>query len=266
MNIGNTIYQLRTAAKLSQEQFAELFHVSRQSVQKWECGTAQPELDKLVRIAKHFDVSLDALILGNDNRVVEEMQHSKTVRPSYANMHDWEFYSSNLKTEYRQSVEEGLDIEPYEALFDAVRMLPKNEIKKRLGDILFEIVLHAKQKEGYPYMEPSDLDGIRALRRPHTVDGRVDTAQTEDKISGAWLGRICGCMLGKTVEGIRTNELVPFLKESGNYPMHRYIYRSDLKEGVADKYRFPLKGRPYADEIDGMPVDDDTNYVVLAQM
>ena len=265
MNISNTIYQLRTAAKLSQEQFAELFHVSRQSVQKWESGTAQPELDKLVSIAKHFDVSLDALILGNDNRVVEEMQYSKTVKPSYANMHDWEFYSSNLKTEYLQSVEEGLDIEPYEALFDAVRMLPKNEIKKRLGDILFDIVLHAKPKEGYPYMEPSDLEGIRILRRPHAVDGSVDTAQLEDKISGAWLGRISGCMLGKTVEGIRTNELVPFLKESGNYPMHRYIYRSDLKEGVADKYRFPLKGRPYADEIDGMPVDDDTNYVVLAQ-
>jgi len=265
MHIGNTIHQLRTTAKLSQEQFAELFHVSRQSVQKWESGTAQPELDKLVAIARHFDVSLDALILGNDNRVVEEMQYNKTVKPSYANMHDWEFYSSNLQTEYRQSVEEGLDIEAYKELFDAVRLLPKNEIKKRLGDILFDIVLHAKQKEGYPYIEPSDLEGIRALRHPYTVSGAADKNHLASKIGGAWLGRIRGCMLGKTVEGMRTDELIPFLKESDNYPMHRYIYRSDLREGVAEKYRFPLKGRPYADEIDGMPVDDDTNYVVLAQ-
>ncbi|MBR6727022.1 MAG: helix-turn-helix transcriptional regulator [Clostridia bacterium] len=44
MNIGNTIYQLRTAAKLSQEQFAELFHVSRQSVQKWVAATPSPSL------------------------------------------------------------------------------------------------------------------------------------------------------------------------------------------------------------------------------
>ena len=265
MHIGHTIYQLRATAKLSQEQFAELFRVTRQSVQRWESGTAQPELDKLVAIARHFDVSLDALILGNDNRVVEEMQYNRAVKPSYGNLHDWEFYSSNLQTEYRQSVEEGLDIEAYAALFDAVRMLPKNEIKKRLGDILFDIVLQAKPKEGYPYIEPSDLEGIRALRSPHALDGAVDATRLEDKIGGAWLGRICGCMLGKTVEGMRTNELVPFLKESGNYPMHRYIYRSDLREGVAEKYRFPLKGHPYADEIDGMPVDDDTNYVVLAQ-
>lgn len=75
----------------------------------------------------------------------------------------------------------------------------------------------------------------------------------------------CGCMLGKTVEGIRTDELVPFLKETGNYPMHRYIYRSDLSDEICAKYRFGFAGRCYADEIDGMPVDDDTNYVVLAQ-
>ena len=37
-----------------------------------------------------------------------------------------------------------------------------------------------------------------------------------DKIHGAWLGRICGCMLGKSIEGIHTDELIPFLKETDN--------------------------------------------------
>ena len=92
-----------------------------------------------------------------------------------------------------------------------------------------------------------------------------DKSAIEDKVLGAWTGRICGCMLGKTVEGIRTDELVPFLKETGNYPMHRYILRTDLNEEILAKYRFGFAGRCYADEIDGMPVDDDTNYVVLAQ-
>ena len=72
-------------------------------------------------------------------------------------------------------------------------------------------------------------------------------------------------MLGKTVEGIRTNELVPFLKETGNYPMHRYILRSDLTEEILKKYTYGFAARDYADEIDGMPVDDDTNYTVLYQ-
>ena len=79
------------------------------------------------------------------------------------------------------------------------------------------------------------------------------------------MGRICGCMLGKTVEGIRTNELIPFLKETGNYPMRRYILRSDLNEEIQNKYKFHFASTRYADTIDGMPVDDDTNYTVLYQ-
>ena len=38
MTIGNAINTLRIEAKLSQEQFAILFGVSQQSVQKWENG------------------------------------------------------------------------------------------------------------------------------------------------------------------------------------------------------------------------------------
>jgi ADP-ribosylglycohydrolase len=48
--------------------------------------------------------------------------------------------------------------------------------------------------------------------------------------------------------------------------MHRYIYRSDLTDEIIGKYKFGFSGRCYADTIDGMPVDDDTNYVVLAQI
>lgn len=47
MNIVNIIKKLRTDVHMSQEQFAELFDVSRQSVQKWESGTALPELENL---------------------------------------------------------------------------------------------------------------------------------------------------------------------------------------------------------------------------
>ena len=48
--------------------------------------------------------------------------------------------------------------------------------------------------------------------------------------------------------------------------MHRYIYRSDLTDEICEKYKYPFKSRKYADEINGMPTDDDTNYVVLAQV
>ena len=130
---------------------------------------------------------------------------------------------------------------------------------------MFEVVTSAKQKEGYKYIEPSDLEQIKALRKQVQTLSSYDKNKMENKIHGAWMGRICGCMLGKTVEGIHSNELVSFLKETNNYPMYRYIYRSDLTEEIISKYKFGFNGRCYADEIDGMPIDDDTNYVVLAQ-
>ena len=39
--------------------------MSRQSVSKWETGTATPELDKLTAMAELFGVTLDELVLGD---------------------------------------------------------------------------------------------------------------------------------------------------------------------------------------------------------
>jgi len=265
MELHLTISKLRNEAGLTQAQFAEIFGVSQQSVQKWESGLTVPDMEKIVAISKYFDISLDALILGNDNRIVEEMGKSRNVQPQYETLADWQFYSSNLMTEYRQSVEEGLDIEQYREVFSAVSMLPKNEIKKKFGDVLFEIVMSAKQKEGYPYIEPSELEKIRELRRPAAPIGEYNKQTLADQIHGAWMGRICGCMLGQCIEGIRTNELIPFLKETNNYPLHRYICRSDLNEATLAKYKFAFAGKRYVDELDAMPGDDDTNYTVINQ-
>ena len=265
MTIGKSINKLRTNTNMSQEQFADLFSVSQQSVQKWETDAATPELSKLVSIAKYFGVSLDALILGNGNRIVEELKSTREIKPQYQNIEDWEFYSSYILNEYRQSIEEGLDIGQYSDVFKAVSQLPKNEIKKKLGDVLFSVISGAKQMKDYKYNEPSDLDSIKELRAHYSYN-TSGIKDIEKKINGAWFGRICGCMLGKPIEGIRTDELIPFLKETDNYPMHRYIYKSELSNEILSKYKFPFASRMYADETDGMPVDDDTNYTVLAQL
>ena len=240
MLFGKAINKIRTEAKLTQAQFSEIFGVSQQSVQKWESGQVTPDLDKIIMISKYFDISLDALVLGNDNRVVEEMKQTKIVKPQYQNMHDWEFYSSNLLTEYQQSFEEGLDIEAFKDVFSSTSRLPKGEIKKRFGDILFDIVASAKIKEGYSYVEPSDWEQIQMMRQGANERYSYDKEKLKNKIYGAWLGRICGCMLGKSVEGVRTNDLVPFLKETKNYPMYRYICRRDLQNIDLTKYKYNL--------------------------
>ena len=63
MDLGGTIYRLRTEHNLSQGDLAEALGVSRQSVSKWETGGSVPDLEKLVKLSQLFGVSLDELVL-----------------------------------------------------------------------------------------------------------------------------------------------------------------------------------------------------------
>lgn len=64
MNLGENIYRLRTEKNMSQGDLADALEVSRQSVSKWENNSAVPELDKLVKMAQIFGVSIDELVNG----------------------------------------------------------------------------------------------------------------------------------------------------------------------------------------------------------
>ena len=64
MNLGESIYRLRTRQQLSQGDLADALEVSRQSISKWENNNAVPELDKLVKMSDLFGVTLDELIRG----------------------------------------------------------------------------------------------------------------------------------------------------------------------------------------------------------
>ena len=62
MTIGEKITKLRKEQKLTQEQLADILKVSRQSVSKWERNVAYPDTEKLIRISKIFECSLDYLL------------------------------------------------------------------------------------------------------------------------------------------------------------------------------------------------------------
>lgn len=62
MNLGETIYRLRTKAGMSQDTLAGALDVSRQSVSKWENNAAVPELEKLLKMSEVFGVTLDELV------------------------------------------------------------------------------------------------------------------------------------------------------------------------------------------------------------
>ena len=64
MSLGTNISRLRAEKHLSQGDLAELLDVSRQSVSKWETDGSVPDLDKLVKLSRVFDVTLDELVTG----------------------------------------------------------------------------------------------------------------------------------------------------------------------------------------------------------
>lgn len=192
--------------------------------------------------------------------------HGIRIKIDYNQVDGFNRYPSDIMAEYQQCVEEGLDVAEHKELFETVAAMENGEEKTKMSDRIFEIVMNAEIREDYEYSEPDNLKKIKKLRREHNFDAVMPDRETlRKKLLGAWTGRAVGCLLGKPVEGIRSEQLIPLLKETGNYPMHRYIMSSDITDEVCSHYSFFLKNKPYGDNTDGMPVDDDTNYTVLYQ-
>ena len=65
MEVGKRIAAIRKEQGMSQEQFGQLFHVTRQTVSNWENEKSYPDLQTLVKISDRFEVSMDKLLKEN---------------------------------------------------------------------------------------------------------------------------------------------------------------------------------------------------------
>ena len=120
----------------------------------------------------------------------------------YDLMHLWEVYGGQLDVEYRQCLEEGLPVETLKPLFDAIGAMPVCEERENMAAELHSLIRKMQVRADYPYREPDDIEAIRALRpedRPRLPKAQAEGM--EKRIENAWLGRVCGCLLGKPVEG-----------------------------------------------------------------
>ena len=71
MTFGEKIQKLRKEAGLSQEELSYQLEVSRQAISKWERDNGYPETEKIVRMSKLFNVSLDYLLNEEDTQKPE---------------------------------------------------------------------------------------------------------------------------------------------------------------------------------------------------
>ncbi len=71
MQLGQMIVKIRKEQGLTQENFAKMFDVTRQTVSNWENEKSYPDLETLVKISDIFNVSLDVLMKGDSNMVLD---------------------------------------------------------------------------------------------------------------------------------------------------------------------------------------------------
>lgn len=84
MTLGSNIQKIRKENQLSQEKFAEMFQVTRQTVSNWEREKSYPDLQTLILISDSFHVSLDVLLKEDmvmvktiDNEVKSTRKYAK---------------------------------------------------------------------------------------------------------------------------------------------------------------------------------------------
>ncbi|BCE03679.1 helix-turn-helix domain-containing protein [Marinicellulosiphila megalodicopiae] len=78
MILAEKIVKLRKHNSWSQEELADKMSVSRQSVSKWESTNSIPDLNKIILLAKLFDVSTDSLLKDEIETFDDGAPHNET--------------------------------------------------------------------------------------------------------------------------------------------------------------------------------------------
>lgn len=73
MNFENIIKNLRKKEKITQEEMASKLNITRQAISNWENGRNLPDIEMLIIISKTFNISLDNLILGREEREMNDI-------------------------------------------------------------------------------------------------------------------------------------------------------------------------------------------------
>ncbi len=68
MKFNQKLVNLRTQKNWSQKELGKELKVARQTISKWELGETTPSMRKLVQISDLFEVTLDELIKGEEDK------------------------------------------------------------------------------------------------------------------------------------------------------------------------------------------------------
>lgn len=187
-------------------------------------------------------------------------------------MPGWHRYRELVRAEFEQSVQEGRDAAAVEMLRPEFEAAGDDVAKLKS---VWQRVLTLPIRADFPFVEPDDLNAIRAQRPAAVTLPKLNLSDDElyDRLHGAWLARCCGCALGKPVEafmepmnGLTSRQRV---KEyllgagAGEWPLNHYFPARSASEEKSGKLGWSQSTR---ERIAFMESDDDIRYTVIGQL
>jgi len=119
----------------------------------------------------------------------------------------------------------------------------------------------------WPFHEPNDLQAIWAAcdpGRPLGAVGSISAEQAVGRIEAAFLGSVCGCILGKPLEVQPNLDEIRLAAESaGEWPLNDYISEAMLNALGRRHRSWPDTVR---ERIPYIAADDDINYTLLGMV
>ncbi|MGW4052557.1 ADP-ribosylglycohydrolase family protein [Streptomyces sp. NPDC004779] len=118
--------------------------------------------------------------------------------------------------------------------------------------------------------EPTELGAILDAcpdrpAGPLVPGARADPA-LRDRLHAAWLGRAAGCLLGKPVEKLPLDAIRALARAAGNWPLDDWFTARGVPPELlaAHPWNRRSAATSLAENIDGMPADDDLDHPLLA--
>ncbi|WP_433239200.1 ADP-ribosylglycohydrolase family protein [Streptosporangium sp. CA-135522] len=191
--------------------------------------------------------------------------------------------------ELRQAAEDGREVTEIAARWHAAGghgappragaspEVPPVRLRRLAEDLLDELAAIPS-----PLPEPSTLAGIVAAcprwpsarppaPRPSPVTAGAASRDEPDpraldRMLGAWLGRAAGCVLGKPVEKIPREGIRAIAEATGNWPIRGWFTAKGLPAEIGARWPWNRRSavNSLAENIDGVPEDDDLNFPLLA--
>ncbi|WP_069172372.1 ADP-ribosylglycohydrolase family protein [Streptomyces griseus] len=113
--------------------------------------------------------------------------------------------------------------------------------------------------------EPTGLAAVRAACPRWPAPRTRAVSLDPERLHAAWLGRAVGCLLGKPVEKLPLDGIRALARATGNWPLTTWFTARGLPAELAAAHPWNRRSAPtsLAENIDGMPEDDDLNFPLL---